>query len=354
MPEFVPGLALCAAFYAEVVGPLLGRAAPGLRHSAAVLGTGSDVLGYDTPMSTDHDWGPRVMLFLGPDDLAERGRRIHEELDRALPAEFGGYPTRRLADDAASHRVELLTLDGWMRDYLGFDAASEPSPADWLTFPEQKLLGITRGAVYHDDLGLETLRARFAYYPHDVWLYLLAAGWTRIGQEEHLMGRAGFVGDEVGSALIGARLVRDVMRLCFLMERTYAPYPKWFGSAFARLACADRIVPTLEGALRARNWREREDGLCAAYEVVAEMHNGLAVTEWVDPRVRQFHDRPFRVIDGERLAAAIVARVEDPEVRRLTDRRLYGSVDQLSDSTDVACDARLRPALRSLYAPREE
>jgi hypothetical protein len=35
------------------------------------------------------------------------------------------------------------------------------------------------------------------------------------------MGRAGYVGDELGAALIGSRLVRDMMRLCFLMERQY-------------------------------------------------------------------------------------------------------------------------------------
>jgi hypothetical protein len=34
--------------------------------------------------------------------------------------------------------------------------------------------------------------------------------WNRIGQEEHLMGRADR-GDEIGSAIIAARLVRDLM-----------------------------------------------------------------------------------------------------------------------------------------------
>ncbi len=32
------------------------------------------------------------------------------------------------------------------------------------------------------------------------------------------MPRAGFVGDEPGSALIGVRLVGDIMNLCFLVE----------------------------------------------------------------------------------------------------------------------------------------
>src|SRR5687768_9212505 len=113
------------------------------------------------------------------------------------------------------------------------------------------------------------MRGRFAYYPHDVWLYLLAAGWGRIGQDEHLMGRAGMVGDEIGSAIIGARLVRDVMRLCFLMERVHAPYPKWLGTGFQRLSCAAELSPHLRAALSAEEWREREARLVPAYETIA-------------------------------------------------------------------------------------
>ena len=56
MAEFVPGQVLCAAFYAEVVAPLLD----GMPHAAALWGTGSDVLGYDTVQSTDHGWGPHA------------------------------------------------------------------------------------------------------------------------------------------------------------------------------------------------------------------------------------------------------------------------------------------------------
>ena len=57
------------------------------------------------------------------------------------------------------------------------------------------------------------------------------------------MGRAGFVNDEIGSALIGSRLVRDIMRLTFLMEREYPPYAKWFGTAFSCLKSGGSLAP---------------------------------------------------------------------------------------------------------------
>jgi hypothetical protein len=49
-----------------------------------------------------------------------------------------------------------------------------------------------------------------------------------------------------------ARLVHDLMRLCFLLERRYAPYPKWLGTAFARLEVAATIGPLLAAALADR------------------------------------------------------------------------------------------------------
>jgi hypothetical protein len=58
--EFAPGIDLGRAFYQQVVAPRLA----GIRHSAARLGSGSDVLGYDTPRSTDHDWGARLAVLV--------------------------------------------------------------------------------------------------------------------------------------------------------------------------------------------------------------------------------------------------------------------------------------------------
>ena len=73
------------------------------------------------------------------------------------------------------------------------------------------------------------------------------------------------------------RLVRDLMRLGFLMERTYAPYPKWFGRAFRALDIADRLLPPLESALDAADWPQREAALAEAYEVAAERQNTLSI-----------------------------------------------------------------------------
>lgn len=365
MSDFIPGLELGRLFYPEAVKPILDSICPGLQHSAALIGSGSEILGFDTEMSTDHHWGPRVMLFLKEDDHHLYREAIDQALRHKLPPRFHGYSTNFSLPDPLdnntqllcdvdggpiNHRVEIHTIRGFFLDYLDFDIEQSIEAADWLTFPEQKLLSITAGAVFHDGIGLQAVRNRFGYYPHDVWLYLLASCWTRVGQEEHLMGRAGIVNDEIGSAIIGSRLVRDLMRLCFLMERQYAPYQKWFGKAFSRLRCADDLAPILRRVLLAQAWQEREKSLAAAYEYVAAMHNRLGITEPLPANVSRFFGRPFLVIHlGGSFADAIRASITDPVVKRIAGRKLIGSIDQFSDSTDILSDPQWRATLKRLY-----
>jgi len=209
---------------------------------------------------------------------------------------------------------------------------------------------MTAGRVYFDNLGeLTALREQLAWYPHDIWLYLQASVWDRIGQEEHLMPRAGYVGDELGSALIGSRLVRDIISLCFLQEKQYAPYPKWFGTAFQRLGCAAEMLPLLWQAQQAHSWPERENALSAAYELLARQQNALRLSEPLHATVGSFHGRPFRVIHAEVFAEALRQEITDPEVRRIAEKGLIGGIDQLSDNTLLRSHLHWRSGLKALY-----
>ena len=347
--------------YREAVAPILAREFPGLAHAAARLGTGSDVLGFDTPRSMDHEWGPRLQLFLSEEDEARLGSEMAELLRHALPREIAGFPThfveshepgvaamQAVAEGSIAHKIEVTTLARFLQERLRIASVANLDVLDWLTFSEQALLEVTAGAVFHDGLGtLEETRHRLAYYPDDVWRYLLAARWTRISQQEPFVGRTGEVGDELGSAVIAAALVRDAMRLAFLIERQYAPYRKWFGTAFARLASAPDLLPHLEGAVAAREWREREAHLVRACEHLAAMHNALGITAPLPERATRFYHRPFLVIHGELFADAILAGVEDPRVRVLPYG--IGSVDQFIDSTDVLSNAGPRRRARAVY-----
>jgi Domain of unknown function (DUF4037) len=339
---FVPGRELAKAFYDEVIEPLVGD----VPHSAAFLGWGSDVVGFDTVRSTDHGWGPRLQLFVGIDDVAA----VRSRIEQGLPDQFHGWPTRFGWDEVpVTDHVTVTTLGAWLERQLGFDPRAGMSTADWLTTPQQLLLEVTGGAVFHDRLGeVEAVRAALAWYPDDVWRWLVGCQWWRIEHEESFVGRAAQVGDELGSRVVAARLARDMMRLCFLLERRYAPYSKWLGSAFAQLESAADVGPGLARMLEAPDFHEREAGWIAAVEALAALHNASGLTEPLDPTVRPFYTRPFLVIEAPRFAAATIETVSDPFLRSLPR---IGSIDQVADSTDVLSHGDVARRFAAIYGP---
>ena len=303
MGEFQPGIEFNAAFYAEVVAPIL---AP-WDHSAALRGWGSEILGFDTERSTDHGWGPRLRVFVDRADT-EAARAA---LDAQLPAEFRGWPIRYGWDAVpAEPRARVDDLGSWLVAHLGRDARGGMSTLDWLVVPQQLLLGVVRGAVYHDGLDqLHRVRDELTWYPDDVWRWIVACQWQRIAQEEAFVGRTAEVGDELGSRLVAARQVHELMRLSFLLNREYWPYMKWFGSAFARLPGAAEVWPLLTEVLAAPDWDGRQRALVAAYEALARRHNDAGLSEPVEPTVREFYGRGFLVLMSDRFVEACLAHV---------------------------------------------
>ncbi|MCY9663095.1 DUF4037 domain-containing protein [Paenibacillus chondroitinus] len=329
MSDHIPGIQLSRLFHEHYVAPRLSAAMQTLLYASALVGPGSEVLGFDTSMSCDHDWGPRVLIFIRESDISQK-EAILAALQYEVPASFYNYPIE-------INQTVVTTVPSYYGSRLGVSPTKlfeGLDPVDWLTFSSQTLAELSGGAIYRDDIvELTTAHESLRYYPKDVWLFLMASVWNRIGQEEHLMPRAGFVGDELGSSLVASRLVRDVMSLCFLIERRYAPYPKWFGTAFRQLTCSSEMLPHLQKAQNTSEWRVREQAFAKAYQIVAQMHNELQLTEPLDTTVKLFYDRPFSVIGGGRFAEALVSEIEDPMLRKLAAFG-FGGIDQISDNTD--------------------
>jgi len=246
-----------------------------------------------------------------------------------------------------NHRVECFTLPGFFRARLDFDLHTEIEPADWLTFGEQRLRSIVAG-----DCSTTISAWQMSGYASRTTARCLALH-AGIGLAAHRPGGAPDVAgrlcrDEIGSTIIAGRLVRDVMRLCFLMERQYAPYPKWFGTAFMRLAAGPELAQFSVGIAGRNVSRTRRSPGCgvrisrgqaqrAGHHGDAQ-HNALAVLDAAIPSYL-----------GDRFADAIVARIADPAVRRIAERGQIGSLDQFSDSTDLLSPPEWRQAVRGLY-----
>jgi hypothetical protein len=356
--NFLRGLELNELFFNEVVASILKSRFPDLQYSAAFIGWGSDVLGYDDAQSTDHNWGIRFQLFLSEQDSETYRKIINSVLAEELPSEFRGYPTafqiavnedQRGAAVSHKHNIDVETIKEFFRRYLGCDPFGEIKAADWLTFSEHKLLAVTSGKVFFDGLGeLEFVRQKFSYYPKDVWLYMLAAQWIKIFEEQAFVGRCGYVGDELGSMVIAARQVKNLMTLCFLIERRYAPYSKWFGTAFSRLDCAKELTPIFTRVLQAKDWKERQKFLAQAYETVARMHNALKITIPMKEEAVEYGGRSYLVVGDGRYAEELRKALTSEEVKNI--QHGLGSVNQFIDSDSQLNNLFLCKKLKELYA----
>ncbi|MFD7024635.1 DUF4037 domain-containing protein [Promicromonospora sukumoe] len=334
------GTELARAYWSDVVRPVLDRELPDLPRAAARLGSGSDVLGLDDDTSRDHDWGLRLTLLVP----ADRVRETDDVLAAALPASYQGLPTAFPVtwDPTVRHRVEVAAPVEFVRSRTGLDVGGDLGVADWLSLTGQAVLEVTAGPVFEDGPGaLTALRERLAWYPHDVWVHVLAAEWTRVGQELPFVGRTGQRGDDLGSRLLAARLVTALVRLGFLLERRWPPYPKWAGTLFGRLPVASSAGEPLAEALAAGTWQERDAALRAACEALHARQRAVGGLPALDgPVCENFYDRPFTGLRD--VAGVLRAAVVDPEVRALPHR---GGVEQWVDDVGTLTDAGARERL---------
>ncbi len=345
MSKFIPGLELSDLFYKEIIQPMLLDRFPGLEYSTARLDYGSDVLGFDTPMSMDHGWGPKLTLYLSETDFNHFHLILNEYFAYHLPFEFYGFPTHfaePMSDGGVMtkkenypihHGITITTIEKFFFDYLGVNIHHSLTPAVWLTIPQQRLRTLRAGQIFYDDLGISILQDQFHWYPHDLWLYLLASQWQRINQAEPFVGRTGSVGDEIGARLIASMLVQNLMRLSFLMEKKYTPYLKWFGSAFQQLNIAPELTPMFDAIINSIHWQQIETNLSKAYQRAAEAHNALKITPFIPADVSPFYNRPFLVPHASRFVTALLAQIRDPSVRALPPH--LGNIDQIVDNTDL-------------------
>ena len=81
--------------------------------------------------------------------------------------------------------------------------------------------------------------------------------------------------------------------------------------------------------------------------MLAEMQNNLSITEYIEPKITNFHDRPYAVPQSDRFVQALLRKVKSP--RLLSLQRPIGSVNQFTDSTDIACWNSALESISSVY-----
>ena len=343
----IKGLDLARAIYADVVAPVLK-----VPHAACLIGEGSEVLGYDTSRSTDHEWGPRVQILVAATDVD----RIRHAIDNALPETYRGYPTRWYSLEAGqvNSHIDVDTAEGWLTQHLPTIPLLNPDTAAWLAAPQQHLLQLTAGEVFHDDTGaLTRLRETYQWYPPDIWRWIMACQWHLIGNVEPLLARAIEIGDHRGARVLIGRLCRLIMEMAYLQGRRYRPYDKWFGRAFADLPTATTLGPVIDAALAEPPTIQPDGPLQQALRQLGEHHNTLGISEPVVPTIDDFavrvNDavRPYPVLNTAAFIDATVEVITDPPLRNLPR---VGAIDQLTHVDDALINFTAWPrSLADIY-----
>jgi hypothetical protein len=355
------GLDLSRKYYFECVKPVIRENVPDLerKYAAALIGYGSDVIANDDEISSDHEWGPRCHIFL-PEELYEKySSKLDEILDEKLPLEFEGFPTRFTfaehwgsipsKDDTGYHHVVITTPKRFFELTLGVPGVPE-SDLDWLAVSEQRLLEFTSGEVFEDFTGeLTALREKLAYFPEDVWRYRIAYSLSDIGTDDNLISLCGQRGDQISMHLNAARTVEKIIKLVFLLNKTYTPlYPKWLHRNFMKLPeIAADIEQSLFAVLEAKEYQSKMDALKLIYEKVLTLMENRNLCE-KHPAVFQ---RDFSGIDYDIQTSAkeVLSTIRGELKELLIDGIALGAIDQWMFNQDIIVSAEHMKSLLPVY-----
>ncbi len=223
------GLELCRRFYEEYGKPMIEERFPKYRNRIAVglVGKGSDCFGFDDAQSRDHDFGPRFVMWVTKAAYEEIGEALQQAYEE-LPKNYLGI--ERIETFHGRDRAGVMVIEDFYQGLTGFTNISDTDVRKWLDAPEYGLAAAINGEVFCDEEGSFTAwREKLsAYYPKAVWYRRIAEECALFSQNgQYNLPRMRKRGQLVAAELAKAECIRHAMKLCLLLERTYAPHDKW-------------------------------------------------------------------------------------------------------------------------------
>ncbi len=297
-------LAIDRAFYEQAGAPAIQEAFPAEagRIAAGLAGAGSECLGFDDGVSRDHDVYAGFQLWLTDEDEAAFGFRLSALYDR-LPKEFMGVPTERRSR-MGDGRLGVRRIGDFYRQFTGSPGAPQ-SWRQWLAIPSYALAQAVSGAVFADPLGeFSRIRREIAGgMPEDVRRKKIAARAALMAQSGQYNYHRCLAHGEPGAAMLALdEFVRSAAELAFLLSRRHMPFYKWALRAMRELPGYAGIEAQLASLLA---------GTCRREAVIEEV--SAAFIERL--REQGLTDGGWDFLEPH--AFAVMARIEDPEIRAL-------------------------------------
>lgn len=259
------GLALARQLYEETVRPVLASEFPQWEGRIAVglAGPGSECFGFDDEISQDHDFAPRLCLWLTEEDDAQIGKALQKRYEE-LTAHLPGVTAQ------ARDRSGVIPIGEFYRRFTGCPGAPEGS-LYWLRLADHYLASATNGEVFRDDLGTFTAirQTLLRGYPPDVMRKKLAARLFVMGQAgQYNYPRCARRGDVVAMTLALDEFLRASFQAVYLLNGVYAPFYKWLYRGALELPRLQGTVQALRELLLCPEERRQEgiEAICAGLQ----------------------------------------------------------------------------------------
>lgn len=254
----------------------------------ALVGTGSECLGFDDAISEDHDFTKRCQLFLPAD--------IYETNKERLQSYFKNY---------AYGTVQIECISEFYQRYTLYPEGPQ-CEKEFRRVPQDLLCTATNGEVFLDNFGSFThIRQRLlAYYPEDIRLRKIAYELNQLAQSgQYNLPRMLQRGDTIAASLALHQFVHHYMLLVHLFNKSYAPFYKWLYRHSCTLPILGNtvkhgIVELLDAPIT--DTKSHIDRLCSA--IIQELQrNGLSTS-------------PIDFLTYQ--AKEVIQRIQDPLLRK--------------------------------------
>ena len=254
----------------------------------ALVGTGSECLGFDDAISEDHDFTKRCQLFLPAD--------IYETNKERLQSYFKNY---------AYGTVQVECISEFYQRYTLYPEGPQ-CEKEFRRVPQDLLCTATNGEVFLDNFGSFThIRQRLlAYYPEDIRLRKIAYELNQLAQSgQYNLPRMLQRDDTIAASLALHQFVHHYMLLVHLFNKSYAPFYKWLYGHSCTLPILGNtvkhgIVELLDAPIT--DTKSHIDRLCSA--IIQELQrNGLSTS-------------PIDFLTYQ--AKEVIQRIQDPLLRK--------------------------------------
>ena len=224
------GLELAKKYYEAYGKEMLEKEFPDVLPYLAVglVGSGSECLGFDDDISTDHDYEIGFCIFLPGEEIVDRKAAF--ALERAyakLPQKFEGVSRSRI-DPVGGSRHGVIRTEEFYKEKTGLEAFP-PTTEDWFRIPSYALREATDGEVFRDPYGeFSRIRESLMQMPEEVRRKKLAGHLLMMAQAgQYNYPRIVARGEEAAAQMAIFEFVKHTQEAVFLLNRQYLPYYKW-------------------------------------------------------------------------------------------------------------------------------